>query len=298
MIAIQIAALLAIKEISYFKFESYAHLVQTLVLVHTVAAAGIVPIVFGLFILHVSNMKSSFIYCLTVLTVSVSSVTRHYKDFFEIDPDDVDGPKKKPISCGGYPGPAKYCDGGFDLDEWIPGARARNLEATGYYYHESRPIGNLFNFSLAVLIILFFNQFPLIRSIRYGQERQAKWMTIFEWIRLRSVNMPRIKILDSLGIQTLTSRSKVVSCFRAVLIVAADITFIYLLSFQLIELRNLSKKFHSSKADWDIGQIVAVMVLVPPVVEYIYLASRKYCMVGPKVRTWANKFHRYNETDL
>ena len=286
MIAIQIAALLAIKEINYFKLESYEHLVHTLVLVYNVAAAGIVPIVFGLFILHLSNMKSSFIYCLTALTVSVSSVTRHYKNFVEIGPDDVDGPQRKPISCGGYPGPSKYCRGGFDLEEWIPGARARRMEASGRYYApESRSIDKLFYFSIAVLVILFFNQFPLIQSIKYGQERQARWMTVFEWLRLRFLNMPPIKLLDCLRIQALKSRIRMVSCFQAISIVLADVTFIYFLSYQLVELRKLSRRIHSFEAGWDVGQIVAVMVLIPPVVEYIYLASRKYCMVGPKKRT-------------
>ena len=285
MIAIQIAALLTMRDLSYFQLQSYAHLIHNLVLMHFVAGTAIISVVFGLFILHLSNMRSSFIYCLTALTFTVSSVTRHYKNIFEISPRAVNGPQERPSNCGGHPGPAIYCTFSFDLLISVPEARYLWSDIENHAMTMYLPPGDhLFNFSLSVLIILFFNQFPLIRSVRYGQERQAKWFTLFEWLKLRFLNMARTKTLDAIKMSDFTSRKKLVNLFKFISTIVAEFFFIYLLCKHFSELITLSKIFNSAGMEWNIGQIVAVTVLLPPVVEYVYLASRKYSISGLKAR--------------
>ena len=264
MLAIQIAAIIALSDLKVLHLQSYTHLAHTLKLAYFVAGAGMLPIVFGLFLLHLSGMQSTFIFCLTATTFSLSSVTRFYEIFLTVDPTDIEGPEIPPPSCGGHPGPSTYCSKDeFSVDVF--------LGWEGKW--SSDP---LFGYSLFILIILFFDQFIRIRQ--KSPTGQAVWVNVFGWLSLKMRSRPRLKAFRNLP-PTETILKRLRSCVALVF----QIVFVWLLLRHFSDLRRLSDELQSEKSDWSVGQIVAILVLLPPIVEYTYLASRMliFLCVGP-----------------
>ena len=262
MLAIQIAALRALKGMKgHLQLESYDHLFQNLDLLHAISVAGIAPIIFGLLILHLSGMRSTFIYFLTAVTFSLSLATRFFDNIITFAPEDIVGPRRIPKNCGGNPSPARYCS---SVD---PSDRLAD-------YQQSWEDQLVFIVSLLTLIMLFFNQFLRIRSPIYLSEAEEKWVTLYQWLRICLTSRPRLQFLGQYRRLDCITMSVVLSIFTQFFLFSLQLAIILMLLWHFTILQELSTEINSHGGDWTLGQIIAVTVLFPPIVEYIYLAIR------------------------
>ena len=277
MIAIQIAALIMIqRSASLIEVHSYQHLQNNMNLIRAITTAGILPVTFGLFTLHLSNMKSSFIYCLTAVTVSMSSATRLDIKNLKFNLKDMDAIKNYRF-CGGNPSPETYCYNGTDPYLGLfGGGMAQKPDL-------------LLLFNLLILVMLSFNQFPVIRCT--ASNGKVKWVSCFKWVKSRMRRIPGRKLLDKHEMWWYPRYEIVFRGFAGTFLLLGQLVYLFLFFMHGATLYNLTIRFldieDESKSDggimerisasnWNFGQVIAVTVLVPSLVEYAYLASRKY----------------------
>ena len=281
MLAINIAALLLINDPDeLLSIRSYQQLTNNMDLMKLVAIAGTLPPLFGLLTLHLSQMRSSFIYCLTLLTFILSSATGFSN--WSIKPSDVVIINDNFAPCGGNPSPEKYCTRYGDLIL---------IEGT---LNEFTSESAEFRYSTAVFITLFLNQFPIVRVSR--QSKGVRWITVFDWIETKLSITPGHQLLDGFGRKRelmieLLKRGFLSSCvliFQAIGISLLSRHGVLLYKMLVKYLGKGSGDYEAewerpdllrilSDSEWNLGQVIAITVLMPSLIEYLYLASRK-CM--------------------
>ena len=283
MLAIHSAALLLLDDPErLLTVTSYQQLLNNLDLMRLLTTAGSLPLVFGLLTLHLSHMKSSFIYCLTLLTFSFSSATGLEVNKWDVKPSDIKSFNDNFSPCGGNATPEKYCAHAGAL---FPG----NNQAGYFTWHNYD-----FIYSIAVFILLFFNQFPVVR-ISSGCER-AKWMPVFEWARLQIPSTPGCQLLDELrrGNHLIDFLVRAIINVWIFLLQTFGIrlfirhgTIVYYDAMKYLGRVTPDERYGGawatsniletiSDSEWDFGQIIAITVLMPSIIEYAYLALRKF----------------------
>ena len=261
MLAIQIAALEALKNPGdNLERDVYNQLWHDMGLLNTVTLSGILPVVFGLYILCLFGMKSFPIFLLTIITVSLSLVTGFRDNVLIVDPD-ITKDSKELAGSGKYINPIRYCF--RDLDPIRGFKHDHSIERSTSLY---------FAYSLSILFMLCLSHLPVMWKAA-TPERPKKWMTTTEYLRQRRWGFMNIQKFNHPRLMKLMRSETTVRVSKIAYHFAVQSIFIWMLTSHYLEIRRLS--INGFERDWGLGQIISATVFIPPLVEYGYFTARK-----------------------
>ncbi|KAH0537951.1 hypothetical protein FGG08_005401 [Glutinoglossum americanum] len=283
MLALQIAALVALGAgFKVLEPKSYQQLFNNVALVGDVSIGGFLLVTFVLFCLHCEGMKSWYAFILSASTVFVSIATFTTVSGFRPSEADVQNPSGNFNSCGGNPSPTKYCLDPFSYSN----GRFQYLTSTDGTFGRSALI-----FSLVVLVLLFVDQCELFRprddnnfdsrddnslGSRNGNGKQTR-VNGYEWLKMWIKDWPAWSRLESWAFLKwiwLDTAERAIRSGTAILVLAIEIYYLVLLSNLIINLQSIFFNNGTTANSWSFGQIIAVTIWLPSLVEYIYLMSR------------------------
>ncbi|TKA61967.1 hypothetical protein B0A49_09810 [Cryomyces minteri] len=263
MLAVQSAALTALwsKGHNFFAASSYQQLWNNVTLLGNVAVGGFLPVTFTLSCLHAAGIKSWYIFVLSACTLATSAITLFTTSRKSPSPDQIDTPAANLAKCGGLATPVKYC-----LDPFSTyGVADPLIDGIG---------GPIFLFCLAVLFLLFLDLCKV-----FHRKMCENRITCYEWLRIWCEDWklwqtwePLIKRKSSLFFirwMHIDSAMRFSKTVTAVFVSTLEGLFLYWF------VRFLRQLYGGGDAvdftAWSFGQIVAVTVWAPALLEWLYL---------------------------
>ena len=284
MIPIQIAAIISIKtggldaETLQQVFNNYAFLM-------VLSIGGYLPITLILFVLRTLGYKSMYTTLLSVTSVALSGITLFMASRFSYVPDTLQPPPGIHYPGCGTISPVSYCLEGASGSFFF--ADSGSLNAVG----ATGPIP-AFIFSVIILTFLCLDDFG-IQDIRHLAPMR-EWSTQEEWSHERNEDDPAAHQFLSRHwydfLRRIRIRSPKEMAKRAPIYINTIVNVLYLYFFG-VYMFDLSRfRGHSDTHipmdfnSWSFGQIVAITVWWPPLIQYAYLEiSKSKCCPVPRL---------------
>lgn len=214
----------------------------------TICLSALVFVTFGLYCLHTARKRSWYIFSLSMLTSVLSVIAYVLTRFARADnlAPDPDAPSIK--GCGRI-SPTTYCDIGDTADynqsllSWL---RSRRLYLAMFIS------AGIINLGLLVDIVMHNTAFA---------------------------KRPALQILHTSGAETPRWRCMVASTMRAFV----EILFLIFLGFLFTDLIMIYYTGGGSRGGmnvWGFGQIIALTIWIPVLLEWLYAATREYPSPG------------------
>ena len=241
---------------SIFDAMTYKEIGYTVVMLGDVAAVGVVCLTFGLYLLYKAKKTSWYVTTLTILAALLCFVTWSQTR----SPLDNLTPRTPPVtnisSCGGLVTPVKFCTA---------------FTTTNY---STKIEASIISCCATVLLVLI---------IRQGRHILGEWYkSLTTIISKRSEYSFPLKIRPStyekLSNRKLISRELTIRTTHAftevILAIAAIIMLVWLahphsLGYKYVSLSNVQN------TQWTFGQMIAITIWAPSIIEYIHSAFRK-----------------------
>jgi hypothetical protein len=267
MLAFQIAALTTLKAgFQVLQFTSYQQLNINVALIGDISIGGFLPVTFVLFCLHSEGMRSWYIFTLSVCTVFVSIITFFAVSGFTAQKADVRDLSTSLKSCGRNPSPINYC--------------SENSSGDFHYLasiNRGHGSGSMLLHSLGVLVLLFIDQCKPFRQ--KGGDGKGKRINAYVYLKVWIKSWPVWYQTESQAFLKwiwLDTAERAIRFGTATLLLTIEIYYFVLLCVFLFSLSSIyGKQPKRNETGWSFGQIIAVMIWAPYLVEYVYLSLRK-----------------------
>ncbi|TKA69406.1 hypothetical protein B0A55_07838 [Friedmanniomyces simplex] len=267
MLAVQIAALIALRNPTYMQATSWQQLWNNYGILFNLAFGGMLPVIFAMLIKRLSGATAVYTLIVSTCCVIVSSVTWFLTWFAIPDPDKSIVYQGPPLpQCAGI-APVKYC--------YQYGWFYANADAT------TKAIPMLvFCWVVQLCLILdAVDVFPVTNTDGFASKGNC-----FQWIEQKILGRPFWIRYDDRHFNQSRWRTmlrfdtgeRIVRLVQDFIILATECAFVslnvvlitdyaHLLlvnDFQTLDLKN-----------WTLGQVIAVTIWVPVFLEYLYVAS-------------------------
>ncbi|KAI9813396.1 MAG: hypothetical protein M1827_004070 [Pycnora praestabilis] len=227
----------------------------------TLPYGGFIPVTFVLFELHLIGEDSWYLFLLSVCTVGLSAATYWIAQGFDISANIRNIPDTPTLYPGcGQVDPTRYC-----LE------RLPSIGLTGFI------LGRLsaFVFAVVIMIVIFLDQC----KFRHLSFIQCMWPSL--WIPSKEKEIGTTAPVRSDRKSERSSFFSHVGTFFShrggeialmLLTLGVFILYVIFISVYFIDLASFSKYgFNLISDDWAFGQVVAITVWVPPLLEYLKL---------------------------
>ncbi|KAK4580047.1 hypothetical protein LTR86_000249 [Recurvomyces mirabilis] len=268
MLSVQIAILVALHNPSYIEAKNWQALWNNFGILYSLAFGGCLPVLFVLLMLRIAGKKEFYTLLVTLCSVALSSATWFVAWFRAPDPNTSIAEPESPMpdQCAGV-APIKYCYSG------------------NIYYNATENAVKavpMLVFCFVVLVCLMLDQVAVF-TIR-TQSGESYKGTCFQWLRHAIVRLPvcenydrgaegRPKWMRVLGLDTSGRTLRVVHGF---LLFATECAFVALNMVLISDYAHLLTKGNDFRSldtsSWSLGQIIAVTIWVPVLIEYVWQA--------------------------
>jgi hypothetical protein len=238
------AALLALSgDGSMFSATMYSQLYSGINMLRTVASTSLIGVVFALYLLHRAGRMSAYVTTLTILA-AILSLAVWFVGSGSL-PNLAPRMKSEVLlpSCGGYVTPAKFC------------ANAN---------YTTTPIGHIFNPIYVALLI----------GLLVHQSKHCIYMVWRKMAALLPIHASELVTRWASKMASWKHWNRVTLCFLALL----DLFFLFTLGLEvywIILSQFLMYPPYRPPANWTFGQLLAVTVWVPSLLDYFRCAVCK-----------------------
>ena len=235
---------------SMFDADSLQEMHLTVDLLGDVAATGIICLTFGLYMLHAANKKSWYTTCLSVLALLISCVTwtmtrMTLDNLHHMRPTEHDLP-----ACGGR-SPATFC---------------LKKDSHRFTYFEATSMG----ICILAMALMIIRQSNYLNLPSIGLSRQTSMAPTD--IELNSIRRTRrrstLRSTESKAERAIAQVAKYSLKLEIAEFVMAGLT----LTMFVRLLTNGELSALNSSVSWTFGQLIAVTIWIPSILEYLYAA--------------------------
>lgn len=236
MLTVQVAALVALYNTTYFQAASWQQVWQNVNLFFNIASSGIDPITFNLFMLRKADKVSWYVLIASTGCVVVSLVTWFTAKFANPKPDQIVATGSVFSECGGI-NPTQYC-----------------LWPDTLAYSDTGVSVPYLLVSVGIFGCLWIEKVKCFG----GPEKGVDKLNMFQLLRNKA------------GKHVREHSAKAVDLFCTTAVLFAEY---WLVVANVLDVKGyISQLGFTAGSSWSLGQIIAVAVWVPVFVEWLYLA--------------------------
>ncbi|KAK5113368.1 hypothetical protein LTR62_003468 [Meristemomyces frigidus] len=269
MLSVQIAILVALHNAAFIQANTWQALWNNFGILYSLAFGGSLPILFVLVLLRIAGKKELYTLLFSLVSVVLSGTTWFIAWFSAPDPNTSIPPSATPApaECAGT-APIKYC------------------YSAGIYYNATEDVHRavpMLTFCFVVMLVLVLNQIVIFTI--HSPDGVSRKGTCFQWLRGAVLRLPFWRKYDDkaeirsryIRLFHLDTSERIVQLLHGLLLFATECTFVSLNMVLIADYAHLLTKGNDFQTldtkSWSLGQIIAVTIWVPILIEYLWRAA-------------------------